>query len=342
MPVAIRRMVLLSLLNVLILGAIAPPAVAQSAPRLATLLMDVWPEYDRPATTLVIFRGEFAPDTAVPELVKLRIPASAGEPSAIASPQVGNETAPVNQWSDLLATKKATVTRNGDWLEVSFSPLSRVFTIEFYDKLNTVTFDKSYKLIWPGDLAANVVTLNVREPFGATNFQATPALPAGARDDEGLIAHQVNLGPLNAGQALPITLNYHREDTRTSAEALQLATPAPAPSQTAVSPVSTGSPTQWALLVALVVGVALITAGVIWYIRTQRTESFRPYQPPKYGQGRGRRSVRTSRAPRARPRSVAMHLPEHEEEQIFCTQCGRALKVDDTFCSRCGTRMKGK
>lgn len=340
MLVAIRRMALLSLLSVLILGAITPPALAQSAPRLATLLMDVWPEYDRPATVLVIYRGEFAPGTPVPELVKLRIPASAGEPSAIASPKAGEEAAPVSQWSDLLATRKATVTRNGDWLEVTLSPLSRVFTLEFYDKLNTVTFDKSYKLTWPGDLAADVVTLNVREPFGATNFQATPALPAGARDDEGLIAHQADLGPLNAGQALPIALNYRREDTRTSAEALQIVTPAP--SRTAVLPTSTGSPSQWVLVVALVLGAALITAGVIWYIRTQRTETFRPYQPPKYSGSPGRRSVRTSRTSRSRPRPVVMHLAEHEEEKVFCTQCGKALKADDAFCSRCGTRLKGK
>jgi len=304
--------------------------------------MDVWPEYDRPATALVIFRGEFAPGTPVPELVRLRIPASAGEPSAIASPKVGEEAATVSQWSDLLAAKKATVTRNGDWLEIAFSPLSRVFTLEFYDKLNAVTFDKSYQLTWPGDLAADVVTLNVREPFGATNFQSTPALPAGALDDEGLIAHQANLGPLNAGQVLPITLKYRREDTRTSAEALQLATPAPAPSQTAVLPASTSSPSQWVIVVALVLGVALITAGVIWYIRTQRAETFRSYQPPKFGRSPGRRSVRTSRPSRSRPRPVAMRLSEHDEDQAFCTQCGKALKGEDTFCSRCGARVKGK
>src|SRR5574340_1179073 len=152
MPVASRRIVLWAILSILIVGVSTPPALAQSAPRLATLLIDVWPEYDRSATVLVIYRGEFAPGMPVPELVKLRIPASAGEPTAIASPKSGQETAPVSQWSDLLATKKATVTRNGDWLEVTLSPLSSVFTLEFYDKLNTTTFDRRYTLTWPGDL----------------------------------------------------------------------------------------------------------------------------------------------------------------------------------------------
>ncbi len=340
MPVATRRIVLVSLLSVLIASVIAPVAQAQSTPRLATLLMDVWPEYDRPATVLVIYRGEFAPGAPVPEMVRLRIPASAGEPSALASARPGEESQPVFQWSDLIALKKATVTRNGDWIEIAFSPLSRVFTLEFYDKLSTVTFDRSYKLTWPGDVAADAVTINVREPFGATNFQATPALPPGVRDDEGLIAHQTNLGGLNAGQALPITLAYRREDKRTSAEALQLATPVPTPQPAAGLPTSTSSPAQWALIVALALGAALITSGVIWYVRTQRQETFRPYQPRKYGDRRGRKSVRTMRT--TRPRPAATRLANDEEEKIFCTQCGRQLKADDTFCARCGTRVKGK
>jgi uncharacterized membrane protein YvbJ len=38
-----------------------------------------------------------------------------------------------------------------------------------------------------------------------------------------------------------------------------------------------------------------------------------------------------------------MRLAEDEpEEKIYCTQCGKQLNAEDTFCSRCGTRIKGK
>ncbi len=345
MHATLRRVVLSIALAALLLGTaggISTLSVqAQTAPRLSSLIIDVWPEFDRPTSALVIYRGEFAVGAAIPELVKIRIPTSAGDPFAVASPEPGKETAPVNQWTDLLAAKKVTTTRSGDWTEVTFAPLSRLFTLEFYDKLNTVTFDRRYTVTWPGDLAADSATLNVREPFGATSFQSTPALPPGTRDDEGLIVHQLALGPLSAGQALPITLVYHREDQRTSVQALQLVTPAP--TQPASEIAGIDLPSSWPLTAALAVGVALIAGGIVWYLRSQSASRFRPYTPPRYVKKSGRRSVRTGGAPRARPRPVAMRLIENEPElKVFCTQCGKQLTPEDTFCSRCGTRVKGR
>jgi hypothetical protein len=318
-------------------------ALAQSAPRLATLTIDVWPEFDRPATVLVIYRGQFAPDTPLPAQVKVRIPASAGEPSAVALPQPGGEAAPVNQWLDLVTSKQIATARSGDWIEVTFAPTGRLFNLEFYDQLNTVTFDRRYTLTWPGDLAADLVAINVREPFGAISFQSTPALPPGVVDDEGLVAHQLTLGPLAVGQPLALSLTYHREDKRTSAEALQLVTPAP--TQQPVSSPAAVSSSSWLLIAALVVGLALIVGGLVWYIRSQRTEAFRPYEPPAFRRTRGRRSVRTSGAARSRPqpRPAVVPLAEANQDSTgFCTQCGKPLRPDDVFCARCGTRVKGK
>jgi hypothetical protein len=315
-----------------------PSASAQSAPRLATLVIDVWPEYDRPATVLVIYRGQFAPGAPIPEQIKVRIPASAGEPSAVASPQPGSESAPVNQWMELIAQKKVTTTtRDDDWIEVTFTPLSRSFNIEFYDKISTVTFDRRYTLTWPGDLSADAVTVNLREPFGATNLQSTPTLPPGVTDEEGLVARQLKMDALAAGQSFVFSIGYHREDTRTSAEALQLATPAPTPKPASLPVAKEATP--WLLIAALGVGLILMIGGVVWYLRSQQAQTFRPYQPPALR--KGRRSVRTSRAPRSRPRPAAT-LTVEETETGFCTQCGKLLRPDDAFCSRCGTRVKGK
>jgi len=314
-------------------------AQAQAALRLATLVIDVWPEYDRPATVLVIYRGQFAPGAPIPEQITVRIPASAGEPSAVASPQPGSEGAPVNQWTELIAQKKVTTTHNGDWIEVTFTPLSRLFNIEFYDKISAVTFDRRYTLTWPGDLSTDAVTLNLREPFGATNFQSTPPLPLGVTDEEGLVAHQLDVGALAAGKSFVFSISYHREDKRTSAEALQLVTPVPTPKPAALPVAKEATP--WLLIAALGVGLILIIGGVVWYLRSQQAQTFRPYQPPSLR--KGRRSVRTSRAPRSRPRPAAtLTVEETETATGFCTQCGKLLQPDDAFCSRCGTRVKGK
>ena len=343
-----RRCVLFGLIGLALLAQTwtVPSASAQTAPRLTSLVIDIWPEYDQPDTVLVIYRGQFAANAPTPERVTIRIPASAGEPSAVASPPVGSESAPINQWTELMAAKKVTTATNGDWTEVTFSPLTRLFTLEFYDKLNTVTFDRRYTVAWPGDYAADAATLNVREPTGTTDFQSTPALPAGVTDEEGLVAHQLNLGALDAGQTLAISLSYHREDKRASVEALQLVTPTPTRSAAAASPVAAAS-SQWPLIVALVVGLALIVGGIVWYVRSQRAETFRHYQPPRYSRIKGRRSVRTSRTPRSRPRptaaaTVTLTSETSDDAPMYCTQCGKSLRPDDVFCSRCGARVKGK
>ena len=344
-----RRLVLFGVMGFMLLAqtlAPVPPALAQTTPRLTSLVIDVWSEFDRPATVLVIYRGQFAANAPAPERVTIRIPATAGEPSAVASPQAGNETVPINQWTELIAAKKVTTARNGDWTEVTFSPSSHLFNLEFYDKLNTVTYDRRYTVTWPGDYAADAVTLNVREPTGTTNFQALPALPPGVTDEEGLVAHQLNQGALNAGQPLAISLSYHREDKRTSIEALQLVTPVPTRPAVATRPAAAVS-SQWPLFIALGVGLALIVGGVAWYVRSQGTEAFRPYQPPRFSRAKGRRSVRTLRAPRSRPRptaaaTVTLTSETGDDAPAYCTQCGQSLRPDDVFCPRCGTRVKGR
>lgn len=338
--VVVRRAIVVAAL----LGLVLWPgsAVAQSTPHLAILTIDVWPEFDRPASVLVIYRGQVAPDTPLPDQIKIRIPSSAGEPSAVALPHPGSESAPVNQWLDLAATKQVTLTRSGDWIEVRFAPSSRLFNLEYYDPLNTATFDRRYTLVWPGDLAADAVAVNVREPLGAADFQSTPVLPPGATDDEGLVAHQWAPGGLAAGQPLTLALSYRREDKRTSVEALQLATPVP--TQPPAPSLVTAPKSPWLLIVALVAGLALVAVCILWYVRSRQAAVFRPYEPPRFRHAQGRRSVRTSRGtrPRPQPRRTVIPSAETSQEAGFCTQCGKLLRPDDVFCSRCGTRIKGR
>ena len=52
-------------------------------PRLASLNIEIWPEYDRPAA-LVILRGALAESVKLPAAVTLRLPAASGGPGAVA------------------------------------------------------------------------------------------------------------------------------------------------------------------------------------------------------------------------------------------------------------------
>lgn len=71
------------LLTLVVLATWAGPVLAQDTPSLSNLEVALWPEFDRPEV-LVIYRGLFAPETPLPLLVEIRIPARAGEPTAMA------------------------------------------------------------------------------------------------------------------------------------------------------------------------------------------------------------------------------------------------------------------
>src|SRR3990170_9127773 len=87
------RMFLASRILISILAVILTPAfaaapaardVAKGNPRLASLQIEIWPEFDRPAAALVILKGEIAANVPLPAAVSLRIAASSGGPSAVA------------------------------------------------------------------------------------------------------------------------------------------------------------------------------------------------------------------------------------------------------------------
>ena len=69
------RILMLVLAFVLLPAFAASPSdngAPKRSPRLASLQIEIWPEFDRPAA-LVILRGELAADVALPATVSLRI-----------------------------------------------------------------------------------------------------------------------------------------------------------------------------------------------------------------------------------------------------------------------------
>src|SRR4030067_3097186 len=89
-PVYFASRILTLILAVMLLPACAaaPSArdVAKGKPRLASLQIESWPEFDRPAAALVILKGEIAAGVPLPAAVSLRIPAASGGPTAGAAP----------------------------------------------------------------------------------------------------------------------------------------------------------------------------------------------------------------------------------------------------------------
>ena len=228
-------------------------------PRLASLQIEIWPEFDRPAA-LVILKGELAADVALPAAVSLRIAASSGGPTAVAF-----STGPSANLLDLKYDRKDT----GDFITLRFEVPERYFHVEFYEPLATRTQDRDYNYVWPGDLATDRLSVIIQEPAASSNLSLEPNLDATATGQDGLRYRSAELGALEAGKQLPIKVRYEKMDSRTSSEILQLKAPGSSPVP------ATGSGKGafgWWIVILGVAPALLVGAGAafLWWRRRRK------------------------------------------------------------------------
>ena len=228
-----------------------PAGAPQRNPVLASLQIEIWPEYDRPAA-LVILRAEIAPDAPLPAQIALRIPAASGGPSAMAySPGASGN----------LLNLPYERTDAKDFITLRFKVPERFFHVEFYDPLVTATPERNYTYVWPGDLEVKRLSAIVQEPAGADGLSVQPNLEAGATAKDGLRLRSAQLGAQAAGKQLPLKLRYTKTDMRTSVEILQPKTSAPAPAADSGNEVTKGV-LIFILALSLLIGTA---TAVSWW-----------------------------------------------------------------------------
>jgi MYXO-CTERM domain-containing protein len=228
-------------------------ANAQANPGLAKLEIDIWPEFDR-AATLVILRGELAPEVTLPASVSLRIPTSSDGPTALAN--AASADAP------LLTIPYERSEVQVDFLTLTFKTETRFFQMEYYDLLKTASASRSYTYVWTGDLAVGQLSVQVQEPAGATALSVQPDLGPDVAGPNGLVYHEADLGALEQGKSLTVDVAYQKSDPRTSAEILGLTTSAP---ESGTSDSDGGLP--W-LIIAVVAGALVLAAAVLVRRRT--------------------------------------------------------------------------
>ncbi len=248
--------------------AATPPTgnAAQVNPRLASLRIDIWPEYDRQAA-LIILKAELSPDTPLPAVVSLRLPAASGGPSAVAfASAAGSE----------LFNLQHEVTSTGNYSTLRFTAPQRFIHVEYYDALATGSSMRAYTYVWPGDLAVDRLSVRLQEPAATTDVSVLPDLGPGTAGPEGLFYRTLNLGAYEAGKQLPIAIRYTKPDSRTSVEILKLNTPA------VKSPEPAGSIENYpgwtvfvTIVVALTVGLGLAALWWVWR-RRKAASGFRP------------------------------------------------------------------
>ena len=296
---------------------IADLARAQDTIRLYSLVIDLWPEFDRPAT-LVILDATLEPDVLLPAELTVRIPAAAGPPHAVAARGADGG----------LFNIPFTATPLGDAIVVTLTADNANFRVEYYDPALRVSGEeRQYRFQWTPDYPVRAARLRVQQPAGARALSAEPALQLQGTGEYGLNYYGAELGALTPGQPVAVQLNYRKSDARLSAEVVAANGSVPDPGQT--NPVgsapATGSPSLFSpwLFGGLVVGLGLIALGALWYRRTNRNED----RPRLTGRKR-------------RPRLRRGQAVAEQSGAPFCTQCGQRAQPGDQFCRICGTKLR--
>ena len=265
--------------------------------RLASIAIEIWPEYDRAGAALVILKGELAADVKLPAKVALRLPKAAGGPSAVAFFKATGGGA-LNLSHELEEAPEATLVR--------FEAPERAFLVELYEPFSTALPARSYSYTWPGDLAAERVTVIVQEPATSSGLVVEPRLDKSATGNDGLRYVSADLGPLAAGKALPIALRYTKSDMRTSADIVKPQGGTTLPAAAAPPPASSapaGASVPGSVIALLAVAIAAVGAWLIFFFWKQRAAS-------------------------------TASLPHGA-----CTRCGAPRRQGDRFCGKCGAKL---
>lgn len=266
---------------------------AKGNPRLASLSIEIWPEYDRPAA-LVILKGALAEGVKLPAAVALRLPVASGGPAAVAFSATPD--------GNLLNLKHERASA-GEFVTIKFEVPGRFFHIEFYEPIATTLPARSYRYAWPGDLAAERVTVVVQEPAAANAISVEPNLELASTGQEGLRYRAAELGALEAGKPLPIVVRYTKLDMRPSAEIMKpKAGEAPA-AAASTAPAVAGAPFPGWVLGLLAVALLAVGASLLFFWWRRRA---------------------------ARPAT----LPHGA-----CTQCGAPRVPGNRFCGDCGAKL---
>jgi hypothetical protein len=306
-----RHRWILALLLLLCLAAPVQAAGGQALPAIERLGVALWPEYDQPKM-LVILRVTLPASTGFPAEVVLPIPASAGEPLAVAYR--------VQDGSLLNAPYDRQV--QGEWALITLTAQSLDVQLEYYQPLSLDGAQRSFTYVWPGGQAIGSMDYEVQHPAAAEEMTIDPAPLSEAPRPDGLMYSFGDLGPVPAEETRQIRLSYSKDTPALSIDTLgPPAPPVAGPTATEGGSLDVTAWLPWALGI---LGLAVVAGGGMLYWRSSRVN-------------RGIARRERHRPPRGEQESPSSSL---DASVIFCHSCGTQTDVSDQFCRRCGTKLR--
>ena len=320
-------------------GSFYAATQAQAPPQLKNLLVEVWPEYDRPEV-LVIYRGELQPDTQLPALLTFRLPGYLEDMHAIAVEQDGSL---VDANPDSVELR-----HEGDDLLLTFATPSRRIQFEYYDPVILTKDGQSRQLDFEfsAPYLIEKTAFELQEPYQAQDFVVTPPPDNSFAGADGLRYNNIEVAGLAAGDNFSLSAIYQRETDDVSVNNI---TRNPegltgAPTNQPVDLDDTG-PTllnsqDFTLGYVLIGAGAILLAGTgaYWWWSTRRETPPERYAASSASRRRPARRKKQTMASRGKPDQTAPAAAQPAAG--FCYRCGTALRPNGNFCHACGAERR--
>lgn len=283
---------------------LAPLAAAQTL-TIDDLLVEIWPEYDRPEA-LVIYRAELSPNTPLPAEVTFPLPGYVTSMHVVAAEQNGSlrEIRPPDY----------TLRTGADQTFLTFQTPSPVFQFEYYDPVILARRDPERTLAFQfaAPYPVRMATFEVQEPFGAGDFAMTPAPTESTVQGDGLRYNFFRATDLAPGEVVELSASYQRSSTTPSVEDLAGGA---APNVQVEAQSAPSAPRLAYILIGLGAILLLASMGMWWRLRQATpAKAHRPHP------------VTTPAAGRAGAK--------------FCYRCGTPLRPEAKFCHSCGAERR--
>lgn len=296
-----RRLVLILMAGVFF--AFPSLASAQTEVTLASVSVQLWPEYDQPSM-LVIVDFQVAPDTPLPVDLTFRIPPDA-HLIAVAS------AAADGRWLNAPFENVA----GGEEGQAFVMPIQQntAYRFEYYQPLTVAENRRTFSYLWEGAYAVKAFSVSVLEPLDTVSLVMQP--PYLSIEQAGPLKYYDSaVVELAKGEQYVLNLQYDKTTDALIKPPLQGLQP--------VTPLDEDTPGRFSLnnyLPYLIggLGVILIVGGIVYY-----------------WQG----GSASSRRPRRRGHAPAEAVAGGMES--YCPQCGARAKPGDRFCRICGTRLR--
>jgi hypothetical protein len=301
----------ISILTFLLLLCLPWSTYAQQAVTLSEAEVSLWPEFDRP-TMLVIYRLTLSPQVALPAAMRLRIPAAAGAPNAVAARQ------PDGSLINIPHKEKEA----GEWTWVEFQATTPELQIEYYDPgLVKDGQSRHFEYYWPGDYAVDAFTVEVQQPVGASQMSIKPGMVSTQPGEDGLTYYLVDVGSLVEELPIQLTVDYEKSDDQLSSDNVPVEPSGP------LDATASGRKTMTSVLPWLLggLGLLLIVGGGLWYWQSGRGQE----QPKKEIHPRRKVSERSETG-----------VDSSESGFVYCHNCGKRASAGDRFCRSCGTQLR--